>query len=361
MRRAAEAARRSGGGGGTATPGELRDRALEIARAYGEGAGGLFFPAPERLEPADLRLVELGQGVAQSWVCDLSFSSTYLPFWSGAREAYLSYRENLTAHARWWRPARTTPLPGGKRTAIALVHGWRAGAHWVSERVFEVAYWLRHGFDVIAFQLPLHGARTPEGVASGALFLTRNLARTNEAFGHAIYDLRALAGAMRAQHGIEVLGALGMSLGGYTTALWSTLPGELDFAVAMIPAVSMPELMLRGRDGERSRERKDGVDEALLAEAFRVHSPLARPVALPPERLFVIAGDGDQITPAAQAQALIDHWRCASHWFPGGHLAQVGRKPAMREARRHLQAGGVGAAGETNESEARPQRAGREA
>jgi pimeloyl-ACP methyl ester carboxylesterase len=346
MRRAGEAARRSGAVA-AAPPGQLREKALEIARAYGEGAGGLFFPAPERIGPAELTITELGQGVAGSRVCDLSFSSAYLPFWSGGRQAYLAYRENQVAHARWWRPAPATALSareGGERTAIVLVHGWRAGAHWVSERVFEVAYWLRHGFDVVAFQLPLHGHRTPEGTDSGALFLTRNLARTNEAFGHAIYDLRALGAALRQDHGVEVLGALGMSLGGYTTALWASIPGELDFAVAMIPAVSLPELMMRGR-ADRSREQKDGVDEALLEDAFRVHSPLRRPVPLPPERLFVIAGHGDQITPPTQAQALIDHWKCPSHWFAGGHLAQVGRRPAMRAARRHLLAGGVGVPG----------------
>ncbi len=57
-------------------------------------------------------------------------------------------------------------------------------------------YWLRHGYDVAAFVLPYHGARAPG--PSGALFPSPNPLRTNEAFGQAIFDLRALALGFRA-------------------------------------------------------------------------------------------------------------------------------------------------------------------
>jgi dienelactone hydrolase len=316
----------------------LRGRALELAAAYGAGTRGSpspFFPTPERPALALTPLGARGAGPKGSTVYDVRHPSSYQPYWAGARDAYLTYRENLTSHARWWRLPRRDGAP---RPAVLVIHGWRAGAHWVSERVFEVPYWLGHGFDVISFQLPLHGERTPEGVASGALFLTRNLARTNEAFGNAIYDLRALADALRGDHGVTTLGALGMSLGGYTAALWASVGDELDFAIAMIPAVEMHKLMLRSAG---ARERSGGVDEALLDDVFAVHAPLGRPPRLPAERLFVIAGDGDQITPPEQAQALIDHWRCPSHWFAGGHLAQIGRLRALRAARLHLAAGGI--------------------
>ncbi len=325
-----------------------RAHVLEIIGAYGGAAGPLpspFFAAPER--PA-LQLTALGEGPQGSRVYDVTHPSTYQPYWAGVREQYLGYRENLRSHARWWRgdPRR------GPRPVMFAIHGWRAGAHWMSERLFEVPYWLRHGFDVIAFQLPLHGLRTPEGATSGSLFLTRNLGRTNEAFGHAIYDLRALTAALRADHGVTQVGALGMSLGAYTTALWTAVTSartapELDFAIAMIPAVEMHKLMMRSSG---RRERAAGIDETLLEEALAVHAPLARPPQLPPERLFVIGGDGDRVTPPEQARALIDHWSCPSHWFAGGHLAQVGRPQAMRAARLHLAAGGVGAAGAAPES-----------
>src|SRR5215510_833330 len=134
-----------------------------------------------------------------------------------------------------------------------------------------------------------------------------------------------------------------MSLGGYTTALWASVagPGDIggiDFAVAMIPAVSMARLMWR--HGEHSPERvraiKAGITCDLLAGAFAVHTPTTRPARLGRERLFVIGGRGDRITPPEQACALAAHWGIEVHWFDGGHLAQLGRGEVLRDVRREL-------------------------
>ena len=84
----------------------------------------------------------------------------------------------MTAHARWWTSDRGRPT-------IVMLHGWGGGNHWVTERTFSVAYWLKHGYDVAAFQLPFHGNRAPgSGVGrSGAMFPSANPLRTNEGFG----------------------------------------------------------------------------------------------------------------------------------------------------------------------------------
>jgi len=134
-----------------------------------------------------------------------------------------------------------------------------------------------------------------------------------------------------------------MSLGGYTTALWASVAGPddvggLDFAVAMIPAVSFARLMWRHGEHTpaRARAAKAGISEDLLADAFAVHMPTTRPARLPRERLFVIAGRGDRITPPEHAEALAAHWGVDVRWFDGGHLAQIGRGDPIREVRRAL-------------------------
>jgi pimeloyl-ACP methyl ester carboxylesterase len=109
----------------------------------------------------------------------------------------------------------------------------------------------------------------------------------------------------------------------------------------MIPAVSMADLMWRHGEtsGLRQRAEAAGVNRELLGAAFAVHAPLERPVATPRERLMIVAGRGDRITPPDQARALWRHWSEPElHWFPGGHLAQVGRGRAFAEVRRHLRA-----------------------
>jgi pimeloyl-ACP methyl ester carboxylesterase len=324
---------------------DVRARLIEVAAAYGEGTLGYpsrFFPAPS--EPV-VTMTHVGDGPLGTHVIDLRHPSDYEPFVPAARELHLRVPENLTSYARWWTSERGRPT-------IVLLHGWGGGNHWVTERTFAVSYWLRHGYDVAAFVLPFHGERAPGShpMRSGALFPSPNPLRTNEAFGQAIFDLRGLSRFLRGR-GAPVVGALGMSLGGYTTALWASVAGPadeggIDFAVAMIPAVSFARLMWR--HGEHSPERiraaRAGVTEDLLVDAFAVHTPTTRPARLPRERLFVIAGRGDRITPPDHAEALAAHWGIDVRWFDGGHLAQLGRGDPIREVRRELRRLGLSGA-----------------
>jgi hypothetical protein len=140
---------------------------------------------------------------------------------------------------------------------------------------------------------------------------------------------------------------MGMSLGGYTTALWASVAGPqdeggVDFAVAMIPAVSMSRLFWQhgSESPVQRRASKAGITEDLLAEAFEVHAPTTRASRVPKDRLYVIAGRGDRITPPDQAETLARHWDREILWFDGGHLAQVGRGDALRTVRRALGAHG---------------------
>ena len=329
-------------------PHDARARLVELARAYGDGTLGT--PSPFFPDPALPRIAQtaIGDGPLGTSVFDLAYPSEYVPFLARARELHERIVENHTAHARLWTSAPRRPsrphsdnCPELGRPTIVLLHGWGAGSHWMNARAFVVPYWLRHGFDVAAFVLPFHGARAPDH-RSGAAFPSPNPLRTNEGFGQAIFELRALALWLR-QRGASSVGAIGMSLGGYTTGLWASVagpdePGGLDFAVAMIPAVSMARLMWR--HGETSPMHKRavsaGITEDLFADAFAVHAPTTRPVRLPRERLAVIAGKGDRITPPDQAETLARHWNVEPIWFDGGHLAQLGRGDALRVVRRQL-------------------------
>jgi pimeloyl-ACP methyl ester carboxylesterase len=312
---------------------DARQRMIDIAAHYSNatlGAPSRFFP-----EPAIPR-VELGpvsEGPLGTHVVDLQFRSEYEPFHPLARAVYAATPENHTVHARWW-------TSGKGRPAIVMLHGWGGGQHWLTSRQFEVPYWLRHGFDVAAYVLPHHGARAVG--AGGLLFPSPNPLRTNEGFGQAIYEVRALAMFLRSR-GASALGTIGMSLGGYTAALWASIAGPhdaggLDFCVALVPAVSFSQLMWQ--HGEYSDRRahavKAGITEELLAGAFMVHAPTTRPARLSRDRLAVIAGRGDRICPPEQAEMLAKHWGVEIQWFGGGHLTQVGRGETLRTVRRQI-------------------------
>ncbi len=312
---------------------DARARLLEVAAYYQPAIAepARFFPEPEAAEVIETRV---GEGPEGSRVTDLRFLSTYPPFYADYKREFLGYAENLTAHARVYRCA------GDGRPVVTFLHGWGGGNYWLEERAFVVPYWLRQGFDVAVFQLPFHGARIPSGHRGGSLFPSPHVVRTNEAWGQAIHDLRAMRAYFESR-GAGAVGVMGMSLGGYTTALWASIDERLAFAVPIIPAVDMADLMWRhGEESpDRRRAMRAGISGDLLREVFAVHAPTTRPPKLAKPRLMIVAGRGDRITPPDQAQRLWKHWdEPALHWFAGGHLAQVGRSDAFRAIRRHLDA-----------------------
>jgi len=321
-------------------PKHTRTRLLHLIEHYTAGTLGHdspFFPEPV---PAEATAHTLGDGPAGSRIIELSFPSEYRPYFAPYRDEHLRWRPNLTAHARLYLGPGGGPHRVSGRPTVVVIHGWGGGNFWLEERAFAVPMWIRHGFDVAVVQLPFHGRREPSapGVRHGELFPSPHIVRTNEAFGQAIWDLRALTGYLR-EHGAPAVGVMGMSLGGYTTALWASVDPTLAFAVAMIPAVSMAELMWKhgGSTPLGRAARHAGVTLDLFAEVFAVHTPTTRPVRLRREQLMVVAGRADRICPPDHAERLAAHWHdCPIHWFPGGHLAQVGRNDAFRAVLRHL-------------------------
>jgi pimeloyl-ACP methyl ester carboxylesterase len=152
-------------------PGDARGRLVDMARAYTDGTHAL--PSPFFPDPAlpDVRLKPAGDGPLGTQIVDLSFRSEYVPYLPIARDAYLASIENMTAHARWYTSDRGRPT-------IVMIHGWGGGNYWMEERAFVVPYWLRHGYDVVLFQLPFHGHRAAKA-AMLPNFPSSNPLRTN--------------------------------------------------------------------------------------------------------------------------------------------------------------------------------------
>jgi dipeptidyl aminopeptidase/acylaminoacyl peptidase len=140
------------------------------------------------------------------------------------------------------------------------------------------------------------------------------------------------------------VGLLGLSLGGYLTALAAALFDDLDFAIPMVPPVCIGDLAWGFF--EQTRHARAGGEAALsraeLRRSFRVHSPLAHPRRTPRERVLIVAGRGDRIVPPTHPSALWSHWgEPAIHWFSGSHLAPFGRGRIVNAISRHLASLGV--------------------
>ena len=290
----------------------------------------LAHPAPPALEKHTLRGVSLA-GLPRAE--QLSFESEFEPRDAEVRERYLDAAANRTARALLWRHR------GGPRPVLILIHGYGMGRPGLDARAFDVPRLHQGlGLDVALVTLPLHGARAP-GRRSGAGFLDAHPLATNAAFEQAVWELRRLARWLRSA-GAPALGVHGMSLGGYTAALFSSLERGLACAVPLVPAVSLPAILGASRSPEERRLRESiGLSDALLAEAWASHDPLRQRTLVAPEGRLILAGLSDRICTPDQVEALWEHWeRPSIHWFEGSHLAPFGRRALRERLDLHLRA-----------------------
>ncbi|MFO0550338.1 MAG: hypothetical protein U0271_18230 [Polyangiaceae bacterium] len=246
-------------------------------------------------------------------------------------ERFAAERANHEAIARLFRG------PGSARPAAILIHGYRAGNLAVEERFWPVRWLLRGGLDVALFVMPFHGPRATKG--SPPRFPASDPRFTVEGFRQAIFDLGALAALLRAR-GAPAVGVMGMSMGGYTTALAATVLDDLAFAVPFIPLASFADVAREaGRLVGEPHERE--VQHRAIERAHRPVSPFARPSKVDRDAVLVVGGEGDRVTPIAHAQALARHFESELVTFPGGHLLQVGRRDGFRAIGRMLRRRGL--------------------
>lgn len=255
--------------------------------------------------------------------------SAYRPFDGGASE-----RPPGPVPVEHWVHERAR----APATLVAL-HGFGMGRPRFDAAALLAARWFEGGFDVALPTLPGHGARKPpEARLSGQAFTVPHVARLAEAVREAVYEVDLVVRWLRAETGRPV-GLLGLSLGGYVTALAAGLLDGLAFAVPIAAPVCMGDLAWRFLQRTRyPREGAPGLPDAeTLRRAFRVHSPLAHALRLPRERTLIAAGRGDRVVPAEHPLALARHWGGpALHWFGGSHLAPFGRRSLGDAVLAHL-------------------------
>lgn len=299
-------------------------RLAEIRAAYGEPTlletPDTYFVRPPKVSPVLRPVRSLSGG---GTVLDATWPSTSVPYLEGVRDAYLGYEANRTAHARLY-------LAKEARPAVILIHGYMAGAWAIEERAWPIEWMHRTGLDVALMVLPFHALRGPAGGGTPP-FPGADPRFTNEGFRQAIADLRVLIDVLR-ERGATSVGVMGMSLGGYTTALLATLNDDLSFAVPIIPLASIADFARdQGRLGTGDRT---ALQHEALEAANAIVSPLSRPSVVPAERMLIVGAAADRITPIAHAERLARHFGAPLLRVTGGHLMQIWRREAFREVRK---------------------------
>jgi len=276
-----------------------------------------FFAPPHAIAPGHRPVRKLG---AEGEVVDLSWHSSFTPLDSEVSERYLSARENAVAVARHFRRGQPRPV-------VILIHGYMAGPFVFEERVWPIGRLSRAGFDVVLFTLPFHGSRARVGYGRVPEFPGYDPRINVEGFRQAVLDLQNLIDWLLAQ-GHPRVGAIGMSLGGYTASLLATVEPRLDFVVPLVPLSSLADFA-REQGSLSPVPDEAAAQHALLEGIYRRVNPVARPALVAAERCLVVAAKADRVTPAAHARRLSVHLRAPLHSFYGGHLLQLGRAEAF--------------------------------
>ena len=252
----------------------------------------------------------------------LSFESEYEPSEvEPGRDRWLSRTANREGHAYVLRH------PGQPRPWMVCINGAGTGYPITDVPSFKKAYHERFGLNLLIPVLPLHGPRRISMIPRQF----SDVAEIIHLEAQAMWDIRRLISWIRAEGGTKI-GVGGLSLGGYTTALLTTLESNLECAIAGIPPSDFGKLMFRHLDRSTVRAYGAvGLDEGRVGTALRVVSPLAVPTLLSADRLAIFAGIADQIVPPDQVRALAEHWgepRC--EWYQGGHLS-FAREPVVAD------------------------------
>jgi len=298
---------------------EQRITVLEsFVDSFPNALGDDFFLTPRAISPVARELPnELGFAQA----ADLSWASDYRPFLPALAERYARTTENHAAGVRFL-------ASGEKRPVAILIHGYMGGSYQVEQRVWPLQRLLRSGYDVALFTLPFHGVRANAARRGAPEFPGSDPRLSNEGFRQVIADLRDFVRWLREQGHPEV-GVMGMSLGGYTSALLATVEPDLSFCVPVIPLASLADFV-REQGQLSSAPEVAAREHALLERIYRVVSPLERRPLIQPSRTLVVAGKADRITPVTHARKLATHLRAPLVSWHGGHLLQLGRNAAFR-------------------------------
>ncbi len=311
---------------------------VSAARDFFESAGWLEKPLdyhqpPPPLEDPHLRRAKV-RGVEYEHV---SFESGYAPAPDEpGRDRWLSYAPNRLAHA--W----VVRHPGEPRPWLVCIHGYQMGWPLIDLAAFPPEYFHRRlGLNLCIPVLPLHGLRKI-GRRSGDGFVAGDLLDTIHAEAQAMWDIRRLLGWIRSQDAPAV-GALGLSLGGYNTALLACLDDSLACAIPGVPLTDFTRAMFRhGPPLHLRAAERSGIQEQDMRDIMKVVSPLHLEPKLPRERRYIFGGIADRLVPADQVRDLWLHWeRPRIVWYQGAHLTFRAHAAVRRLVREALRESGL--------------------
>lgn len=238
--------------------------------------------------------------------------------------------ENNTARARIHETDASEKAP-----TLILIHALMS-AHDFGYRRIAMRF-NANGWNVLFPHLPYHYSRTPNGYANGSLTITSDIVRNAETLRQSVIELRQLIRWAR-RRGSKRVALLATSYGAWVAAIALSLE-ETDFSILLQPVADVGHATF-GSPASRmmaSLLRKNGIHRDSIDRHAHLSSPgNLRPLTAP-DRLTVIGGKYDRLSPPDSLRALCQAWGGARYLEVNqGHFGYGAMRCALAEADRYL-------------------------
>lgn len=246
------------------------------------------------------------------------------------RQYWLRFPSPVAGDSCWAHVYEPTTSPA--KTTMIFLHGIAVDGDMWPEAGDAFAALLERGIRIIRPTGPWHGRRMLKGYYGGEPIIARGLSGMLDAFQAALAEVAVLTRWARAQgSGTVVLS--GVSLGSLTAQLAATAcrpwPADMqpDILFLIATSGSMTDVAFDG-----SLARSLGIPKRLAEagwskEALDPWLALLEPhgeAVMAPERIVMVLGEADDLTPFAGGSALARRWRIpAENLFlrPQGHFS----------------------------------------
>ncbi len=234
---------------------------------------------------------------------------------------------NDTVHADYFRPKGP-----GRKPAVVVLH--ILGADFALSR-YLAARLADRGVAALFVQLPFYGDR--RGPDKERRFLSVDIERSMLAMRQGICDVRRASAWLAGREEVDPdrLGVAGISLGGIIASVAAAVDPAIHDCTPILAGGGLAEILWQMPEGARYRDLwiASGKTKADLEKLTNPYDPLTYADRLVGKRVFMVAGNVDEVIPPSSARALWERaGQPAIRWYDCGHYSAVGvLLPALRE------------------------------
>ena len=239
------------------------------------------------------------------------------------------YPENNTARAHL-HETKEQRMPE-KAPTLILLHSLMSANDFGYRKI--AARYNKRGWNVLFPHLPFHYSRTPKKHPNGALTITSDLIRNAETLRQSVIELRQLIRWAK-RRGSSRVSLLATSYGAWVAALTLSLE-ETDFSILLQPVADVTHATF-GSPASRmmaSLLKKNGVTSSALDRHAHLTTPGRLTPLTSPERILVIGGRHDRLSPPDSLKTLCSSGGGARYReVHQGHFGYAAIRAALSEA-----------------------------